>query len=436
MSPLGDAVRFVNGKVGNRNLLEPIDRVSAREALRREIKETELASNRFDCDLRLIACTHRTIEHARRNPHLRQLRKLVLHQSDERRDHDHGAAFQHRRRQLIAERLASAGGHHDASVAAAKQTVDDALLQRPKGIVAPIAFERRKRILIGIHGPTLARLHDENGRESQPILTAGLPLLCSLSRVRQCFQMSLSSDVNLWPSAEHALEYLRRADTIPHRVEGEATLLEFVPENAARILDLGSGGGRLLGIVRAARPNAQFVALDFSPTMLDALRNRFRSASEVSVVAHDLAHPLPEMGNFDCVVSSFAIHHLPHERKRSLYREIFEVLAPGGVFCNLEHVASPTVALHREFLCSIDTPPEQEDPSNKLLDVETQLKWLREIGFIDVDCHWKWRELALLAGRSKDRPAVGREYIPHLHAKLVSEAQPSNTLLTQAGRFN
>src|SRR5690348_1396829 len=215
--------------------------------------------------------------------------------------------------------------------------------------------------------------------------------------------MSLSSDVNLWPSAEHALEYLRRADTIPHRVEGEATLLEFIPENAARILDLGSGGGRLLALAKAARPQANFVALDFSPTMLDTLRERFSSTADVSVVAHDLANPLPEMGSFDCVISSFAIHHLSHERKQSLYREIFDVIEDGGVFCNLEHVASSAIALHHEFLRCLDTPLDQEDPSNKLLDVESQLQWLREIGFVDVDCHWKWRELALLAGRKENR---------------------------------
>ncbi len=205
--------------------------------------------------------------------------------------------------------------------------------------------------------------------------------------------------VNLWTSPEHALDYLGRADSIPHRTEGESTLLELIPPTAKRILDLGTGDGRLLALVKLDHPDATAVALDFSPAMLDAARRRFANDDSVTVVAHNLEQPLPELGIFDAVVSSFAIHHLIHQRKRALYAEIYAHLAPQGIFCNLEHVASVTPELHEEFLHRIGYTLETEDPSNKLLDLETQLRWLREIGFVDVDCHWKWRELALLAGR-------------------------------------
>lgn len=212
--------------------------------------------------------------------------------------------------------------------------------------------------------------------------------------------MSGMSDVNLWSQAEHAQAYLARADSIPRRHEGEQALLEWVPVGARRVLDLGSGDGRLLARVLDLLPEASGVALDFSAEMLDRLRGRFADApARVSILEHDLDQPLPDLGAFDAIVSSFAIHHLVDARKRALYGEVFEALTPGGVFCNLEHVASATPALHLAFLDALGVAPEDDDPSNKLCGVDTQLTWLRAVGFADVDCHWKWRELALLAGR-------------------------------------
>jgi SAM-dependent methyltransferase len=207
------------------------------------------------------------------------------------------------------------------------------------------------------------------------------------------------ANVNLWDSPTHALEYLARADSLPHRSEGEHALLECLPGSLKRVLDLGSGDGRLLALVRLAAPESEAVAVDFSDTMLERLQKRFAGDPLVRISHHDLARPLPDtLGTFDAIVSSFAIHHLAHGRKRALYTEAYGLLRPGGAFLNLEHVASPTEALHLRFLAMLDVAPADEDPSNKLLDVETQLSWLRAIGFIDVDCHWKWRELALLAG--------------------------------------
>ena len=210
-------------------------------------------------------------------------------------------------------------------------------------------------------------------------------------------------NVNLWSTSEHALEYLeKRVDTVPHRTEGEAVILEIVPPSVQRVLDLGTGNGRLLAFVKQAHPHIEGVGVDFSPAMLDQARKYFAGDPQVKIVEHNMDASLPDLGSFDAVISCFAIHHLVHPRKRELYSEIFTVLTPGGVFCNLEHVASPTYRLHEDFLQRLNVTPETEDPSNKLLDLETQLAWLREIGFTDVDCYWKWRELAVLSGRKPE----------------------------------
>jgi SAM-dependent methyltransferase len=200
-----------------------------------------------------------------------------------------------------------------------------------------------------------------------------------------------------WQTRDHVDRYLERADEMPRRGEGERALLELVGADVARVLDLGTGDGRLIGLLRSEHPELIAVGLDVSAVMLDAARERFAGDDGVELVEHDLERALPDLGRFDAVVSSMAIHHLEHERKRTLYAEAFELLRPGGVFANFEHVASPTERLHHAFFAAIGEPLEHEDPSDRLLAVEPQLGFLRDAGFTDVDCIWKWREMALLS---------------------------------------
>ncbi len=200
-----------------------------------------------------------------------------------------------------------------------------------------------------------------------------------------------------WGSEEFAQRYLSRADGYPRRDEGERALLEFVPAGARRVLDLGTGDGRLLALVLGDGP-MRGVGVDVSEPMLRAAAERFDGDTRVELLRHDLVEPLPPLGRFDVVVSSFAIHHLEDDRKRALYGEIFDVLEPGGLFANLEHVASPSERLNLAFIAAIGEPLENEDPSDRTVDVWTQVGWLREIGFEDADCHWKWLEMALMTG--------------------------------------
>ena len=205
--------------------------------------------------------------------------------------------------------------------------------------------------------------------------------------------------VNLWVNTDHALSYLRERDSIPHRMDGlEIMCRELLPARVDRVLDLGTGDGITLSLVLSKYPAATGTGLDFGDEMLRQGRERFAGDTRVELLQHDLSKPLPRLGEFDAVVSSFAIHHLAPARQRDLYGEVFDVLRPGGCFVNVEHVASPTVELHNEFLEAVGRTPDQDDPSNQLVPVADHLTWLEGCGFVNVDCFWKWRELAVVAG--------------------------------------
>ena len=192
-------------------------------------------------------------------------------------------------------------------------------------------------------------------------------------------------------------EHLGRVDRLAARRAGEAELVEALPVSVGRVLDLGCGDGRLLDLVLAARPDAaEGFGIDNSQPMIALARTRFADDARVQIVEHDLVHGLPSVGRFDAIVSGFAIHHLTHERKRSLFAEVVDRLEPGGGFVNIEVVACATPELHEEFNRRIGRP--DGDPEDILAGVEEQLDWMREAGLEHVDCNWRWRGFAVLVG--------------------------------------
>lgn len=204
-----------------------------------------------------------------------------------------------------------------------------------------------------------------------------------------------------WSDPNKSSYYLNKVSSYSNRLPGEKVLLESIPETAKRILDIGSGDGRMIRLIKEnlqSKSDIEFTALDVSPPMLEVLEKNFKNDSSVNIINHDLDKPLPNLGYFDTIVSSFAIHHLRHKRKFELYEEIYESLNPMGVFCNLEHVASVSARHHIKFFENMGEPLSREEKSDKTLSVERQLQMLRDIGYVEVDCLWKWYEIALLVG--------------------------------------
>jgi hypothetical protein len=126
-----------------------------------------------------------------------------------------------------------------------------------------------------------------------------------------------------------------------------------------------------------AHPRSSGVLVDFSEPMIGAAEERLhRFRGRWRYVRADLSQPgwrdvLPADERFDAVVSGFCIYHLPDERKRG---------PPPP-----EEVAQ---AFHEREVAEQDI----------LLDVETQCRWLREIGFEQVDSYFKLPEIAIFGG--------------------------------------
>jgi SAM-dependent methyltransferase len=214
-----------------------------------------------------------------------------------------------------------------------------------------------------------------------------------------------------FPLAEEQLDMISR-------------IIEKFNPSINAFLDLGCGDGFLGYFIYEIYPDAHGVFLDRSPEMIAKAVSKDADHNSKFVV-QDFADPdwyrsISTSKKFDLIVAGYSIHHIENNQKQRLYRDIFELLNANGIFLNLEHVSSSTPVVQemfnelfldgmfnyhehikdkktREEIEQIYNGPEHKI-LNKLESVEKQCKWLKNIGFTNVDCYMKIFELALFGG--------------------------------------
>jgi tRNA (cmo5U34)-methyltransferase len=198
-------------------------------------------------------------------------------------------------------------------------------------------------------------------------------------------------------------------------------LFDLHRHELTRFLDIGAGNGAISELLLDAASGREAVLVDFSEPMLARAESRLAGRGRWQLVRGDLSAPswreaLPA-GRFSGAVSSLAIHHLPAERKRALYAEVFEILEPRAMFVNMDYteISGPLSGLWDERILDNQVRIEHthggarsreeiareiasDDDDDRPDTVDEQLQWLREAGFAEVEIHFKWAEAAIFGG--------------------------------------
>jgi len=175
------------------------------------------------------------------------------------------------------------------------------------------------------------------------------------------------------------------------------------------ILDLGAGTGLMSEFVMQRVGAASLYLLDESTDMTAKALVRLEQFKP-RLFIQSMMEPLPDI-QFHAVVSSVAIHHLPHEEKRELYKRIFQSLAPGGVFVNAEQILGETEwheelyeEMHMGGARALGSDEDEIRGAkermayDKCATLAEQVSWLKEIGFQHAGAFFQWSRFAVFAG--------------------------------------
>jgi tRNA (cmo5U34)-methyltransferase len=231
-----------------------------------------------------------------------------------------------------------------------------------------------------------------------------------------------------WAKAEFTREYRESADVY---VVERARLFEIVKsfyrcflsgKTGNNVLDLGCGDGIVTHELLSIDDSIAATLVDASEDMLNKAAERLRGFGGIHFLKasfQDILNEKTAFQNFDLVISSLAIHHLPMKEKKALFGTIYSHLNVSGYFLNIDVVLPPTENLEhwylslwrewiseRKMIMGIESNSYndviqryKDNKDNRPDTLDKQLSALRSLGFRDVDCYYKYGIFTMFGGR-------------------------------------
>lgn len=191
--------------------------------------------------------------------------------------------------------------------------------------------------------------------------------------------------------------------------------IPFDKTNPIKVIDVGCGTGTIARKIKGKYPNAKITCLDLAENMIEMAKIKMQKYDDVTYMVGDFCDFQFDR-KYDAIVSSLALHHLvTDDNKKQFYQKVFNNLSKRGVFYNADVVLGSNDYLEeiymskwKEFMSQNVSLEEignkwipkyyEEDRPAKLIE---HLKWLEDIGFIDVDVIWKYYKGAVYGGSKR-----------------------------------
>lgn len=182
----------------------------------------------------------------------------------------------------------------------------------------------------------------------------------------------------------------------------------LLPTDMRTLLDLGCGTGLELAPVFERFPQVRVTGIDLTQAMLDALAEKFAGRDLCLFCGSYFDVPLGRE-RFDAALSVESLHHFTHEQKLSLYRRIYEALAPGGCYIEADYMAATqaeedSLFAQRDALLAEQGAEEGIWHFDTPCTAENQQRLLREAGFASVSRQWQCANTVILAARKPPEP--------------------------------